>query len=140
MKKTVLVAALVGTAAIAFAKGPQKPGMYHLTVQMEMAGMGQMPPMAFDRCITKDEADDPAKTVKAQSRNCDPADVKVEGNHVTYKISCHEHGGTQTGTGEMTYAGDGMTGTVSMEMANPRGGGTIKMTQHMTAQRTGDCK
>ena len=101
--------------------------------------MDKMPPMSFDRCITKDEADYLAKAVKAQSRNCDPADVKVDGNHVTYKIVCHEHGGTQTGTGEMTYVGDGMTGTVSMVMNNPRGGGTIQMTQHMTAQRTGDC-
>ena len=40
----------------------------------------------------------------------------------------------------MTYSGEGMTGTVTLEMANPRGGGMMKMTQHMTAQRTGDCK
>ena len=43
------------------------------------------------------------------------------------------HGGTQTGTGEIVYVGDAYTGTMTMEMANPRGGGTIKMIQHTSA-------
>ena len=49
------------------------------------------------------------------------------------------HGGTQTGAGEIVYSGDSMTGTTTVEMANPRGGGTMKMIQHTVAQRTGDC-
>ena len=35
--------------------------------------------------------------------------------------------------------GDSMSGTTTIEMANPRGSGTMKMVQHTVAQRTGDC-
>lgn len=139
MKKIVVAAALVGLPALAFAKGPQKAGNWHITVSMEMPGMGQMPPRSFDKCVTIEQSQDPAKAIKSQSEDCDPADVKLDGNTVTYKITCHKHGGTQTGTGTITYAGDSYTGTMTMEMNNPRGGGPMKIVEHMSGQRTGDC-
>ena len=139
MKKTVLVVALLG-AAVAFAKGPQRAGNWHLTVHTEMVGMPVTPPpMSFDKCITPAAADDPKQAIKEQSPDCDPADVKVAGNKVTYKMTCHKHGGTQTGAGEMVYSGDSYSGTMTVEMDNPRGGGKVKVIQHMTGQRTGDC-
>jgi hypothetical protein len=139
MNKIVIAAALLGSAAVAFAKGPQKAGNWHITVSMEMPGMGQMPPRSFDKCVTPEQSDDPKKAIKQQAEDCDPADVKISGNTVTYKIVCHKRGGTQTGTGEMTYAGDSYSGTMTLEMNNPRGGGMVKMVEHMSGQRTGDC-
>jgi hypothetical protein len=140
MKKPVAVAAILGFSALAFAKGPQKAGNWHITVAMEIPGMPQAPPpRSFDKCITQAQSDDPKQAIKEQSSECDPADIKVAGNTVTYKISCHMHGGTQTGNGTITYSGDSYTGTTTVEMTNPRGGGTMKMVQHMTGQRTGDC-
>ncbi|HEY2746178.1 MAG TPA: DUF3617 domain-containing protein [Polyangia bacterium] len=140
MKKTGFVVAVLGCAAVAFAKGPQKAGNWRLTVQMEMAGMGQMPPQTFEKCITQSQADDPKQAIQAETKDCDPPDVKVSGNTVNYKITCHPRGNTATGTGQITYSGDSYSGTTTFEMANPRGGGTVKMIQHMSGQRIGDCK
>ncbi len=140
MKKVVLVAALFGSV-VAFAKGPQKPGNWHLTVTTEMPGLPVTPPpQSFDKCITPAEAADPKQSIKEQNKDCDPADVKIAGNKVTYKLVCHKHGGTQTGAGEIVYSGDAYTGTMTVEMNDPRGGGgKMKIIQHISGQRTGDC-
>jgi hypothetical protein len=139
MKKLLVVAALAAPL-LAFAKGPQKPGNWHITVNTEMVGMPVTPPhRSFDKCITPAQADDPKSALKDQNSDCDPADVKIAGNKVTYKMVCHKHGGTQTGEGEIVYAADSYTGTMTVEMDNPRGGGKMKMVQHMTGTRTGDC-
>jgi hypothetical protein len=74
----------------------------------------------------------------ANSEDCTSKDVKVEGNHVSWSVECHKHGGTQTGHGEMTYAGDSYEGTINVQMNDPRMGNR-KMVQHIKGHRTGDC-
>ncbi len=139
MKKIFVVAALA-VPAIAFAKGNMKPGQWHIKVTHEMVGAPfTPPPTELDKCVTPEQAGDPKSMLKEQNKDCEPADVKVDGNKVTYKMTCHKNGGTQTGTGEMVYAGDSYTGTMTVEMDNPRMG-HIKMVNHMTGTRTGDCK
>ena len=138
MKKLVLACAFV-IPAIAFAKGNLKPGNWHIKVTHELVGAPfTPPPTEIDQCITPEQANDPKQMAKSGSKDCDPADVKVEGNKLTFKMTCHGHGGVQTGTGEIVYAGDSYTGTTTVEMDNPRMG-HVKMVNHMTGARTGDC-
>jgi len=139
--KKFLVVAVLAVPLIAFAKPSFKPGMWHMTVTMEMPGSPmQLPPMAFDRCLTAADAEKPSSVAKnPKDTDCEPADVKMDGTKMTYKIVCHKHGGTQTGIGEMTFSSESITGTMTMEMNNPRGGGVIKMIQHTSSTRTGDC-
>ena len=140
MKKIVVVAALFAVPAIAFAKGNVKPGQYHIRVTHEFVGAPfTPPPTEIDKCITPAEADDPKQMVKNENKDCEPADLKVEGNKVTFKVTCHKNGGTQTGTGEMVYAGASYSGTMTVEMDNPRMG-HVKMINHISGARTGDCK
>jgi Protein of unknown function (DUF3617) len=139
MKKILVVAALA-VPVVAFAKGNMKPGQWHIKVTHEMQGAPFTPPPSeFDKCVTPEQANDPKSMAKEQSKDCEPADVKVEGNKMTYKVTCHHNGGTQTGTGEMTWTNDSSyTGTMTIEMNNPRFG-KMKMVNHMTGTRTGDC-
>jgi Protein of unknown function (DUF3617) len=138
MKKLVLAAALA-VPALAFAKGNLKPGNWHIKVTHEFVGAPfTPPPTEIDQCITQQQADDPKQMAKGGNKDCEPADVKMEGNKLTFKVVCHSHGGTQTGTGEMVYAGDSYTGTTTVEMDNPKMG-HVKMINHTTATRTGDC-
>jgi hypothetical protein len=138
MKKTVLAALLV-VPALAFAKGNLKPGNWHIKVTHEFVGAPfTPPPTEMDQCITPQQADDPKQMAKGGNKDCEPADVKMEGNKLTFKVTCHSHGSTQTGTGEMVYAGDSYTGTTTVEMDNPKMG-HVKMINHTTATRTGDC-
>jgi hypothetical protein len=96
------------------------------------------PPTELDQCVTPEQANDPKSMLKNQNKDCDPADVKIEGNKVTYKVTCHKNGGTQIGSGEIVYSGDSYTGTMTVEMDHPRMG-HMKMVNHTTATRTGDC-
>ena len=139
MKKIVVVAVL-GCAAVAFAKTHVKPGMWHLKVTAELVGAPfTPPPHEMDRCITPEQANDPEKMIKEQDKNCDPVDVKFDGNKATFKVNCHAHGGTQTGSGEIVYQTDSYTGTITADMTDPRMG-HMKMIEHISGTRTGDCK
>jgi hypothetical protein len=140
MKKIVLVCA-VAVPLIALAKNGPKPGNWHIRTTHEFVGAPfTPPPTEIDHCITPEEANDPKSMAKGGNKDCDPADVKVEGNKLTFKVTCHSHGGVQTGNGEITYtSGDAYTGTITVEMDNPRMG-HVKMINHMTGTRTGDCK
>jgi hypothetical protein len=138
MKKLVLAAALA-VPVLAFAKGNLKPGNWHIKVTHEFVGAPfTPPPTEIDQCITQQQADDPKQMAKGGNKDCEPADVKADGNKVTFKMTCHSHGGTQTGTGEMVYAGDSYTGTTTVEMESPKMG-HVKMVNHTSATRTGDC-
>lgn len=138
MKKLALVCAFA-IPAVAFAKGSVKPGQWHIKVTHEMVGAPFTPPVTeLDKCITPAQADDPKQLAKSENKDCEPADVKLDGNKLSFKVTCHSHGGVQTGTGEMVFSGDSYTGTTTVEMDNPRMG-HVKMVSHMTGTRTGDC-
>ena len=143
MKRLAVAAALTLSAPFVWAQAKHhlKPGNWKVTVTSEMQGAPfTPPPMTFDRCLTPAEANDPKQLTqpKKGAGGCENADVKQSGNKVTWTIVCHQHGGTQHGTGEMTFSEDSYTGTNTIEMDNPRLG-HVKMIQHLKGQRTGDC-
>jgi hypothetical protein len=138
MKKLALVCALA-LPVVAFAKGNLKSGQWHIRVTHEMVGAPfTRPPTELDECITPEQANDPKLMVQKNNKDCEPADVKSEGNKVTFKITCHKNGSTHTGTGELVYAGESYSGTMTVEMDIPQMG-HVKMVNHMTGTRTGDC-
>jgi len=144
MKRWFAIALVVAVAPSLYAEGKQsvKPGQWQITVTHEMVGAPfTPPPMSISRCITPAESTDPKKLAQHKgSENCEMKDMKVDGNHVTYKMVCNRNGKTVTGEGEMTYEPDHYYGTTTIEMDNPRAGGHMKMVQHMDGKRTGDCK
>lgn len=141
MKKLVVTAFVLSSAFVfAQARRHLKPGNWQITIRSEMQGAPfTPPPMTFNRCITPDQANDPKSLTKNErNQDCEMKDWKQTGNKLTWSMVCHKHGGTQTGTGEMEFSEDSYTGTSTVEMDNPRMG-HIKMVQHMSGQRTGDC-
>ncbi|HWE30727.1 MAG TPA: hypothetical protein VHB97_22120 [Polyangia bacterium] len=38
------------------------------------------PPTEIDQCITPEQANDPKQMAKGPNKDCDPADVKIDGN------------------------------------------------------------
>jgi hypothetical protein len=114
----VLVCALVVPA---YAAGPVKPGKWETTMEMEMPGMPmKMPPITVSHCITKEQAENPENAVPRNDRqkDCKISDMKVDGNTVSWKMTCEK---SQTsGTGSITYSGDSYTGHMDMKMAGDR--------------------
>jgi hypothetical protein len=146
MKRSILVVGLISgliaaaaTSLYADGKHHVRAGKWHTSVKSEMVGAPfTPPPMEVDRCVTPEEAADPQKMLKKQQEDCDPANVVIDGNHVTYKVTCHKRGGTQTGAGELTFGDDSYTGTMTLDIDTPRMG-KMKLVQHIEAKRTGDC-
>jgi hypothetical protein len=126
-------------AVIAHADGASslRPGLWETQSSMEMEGMGVRPMPPTTRCITPAEAKDPASAHKPPE-GCEMLDVKRSGNTVHWSVSCHLHGGTQTGTGELVYTADTMKITTTVVMNDPRLG-QRKMIHHADVHRVGDC-
>ncbi|MCU1227562.1 MAG: hypothetical protein JWO97_446 [Acidobacteria bacterium] len=125
-------AGLMALPLAANAAGPMKAGKWKVTTQMEMPGMPvKMPPMTIETCVTKEQAENPEKSVPDAGKDCKINDYKVDGNTVTWSVSCPKQ--SITGTGSITYAGDSYTGSMDMKM------GEQSMTAKYTAKRTGDC-
>jgi hypothetical protein len=152
MKMRLVVTGLLTTATLAFASGNTKPeggavtnklmreGQWELTVTTQMEGMeGKMPPQTFTKCFAPADVKDPKDILKKLSTpECTQKEVKLEGNKVTWSMECHKNGGTQTGTGEVIYAGDTYDGTMKLKMSDPRFGERM-IISHTKARRTGDC-
>jgi hypothetical protein len=119
-----------------FAQGPRRDGQWEIKMEMQMAGM-TMPGQTVTQCITPDQAKDPQKALPPTGRggrggdDCKISDYKVDGNKVTWSMTCERQ--KMSGTGEFVYAGETYTGTMKM---NAQG---QDMTMKMTGKRLGDC-
>ena len=129
----MLAVGTVGAAPLAM-----KPGLWEMTMSMEMQGMpGGMPPAKLQHCYKAEDVKDLRRTVPQQTNSkCKVDDWKESGNTVSYTMSCTSPAATMTG--RMTYAGDRYTGNAKISMN--QGGQMIHMTQKFDAHRIGDCK
>ena len=116
-----------------------RPGQYEMTTEMKMEGMDhQAPSRTSSHCFTEDDVKDYRKMAQdgqGRNRDCDISDMKANGDHVSYAMSCKSGA---KGTAEMTFRPDGYEMTMNLETpGGPHGPMKIKM--HTTARRTGDC-
>lgn len=139
-KKLTLMAALTLAAPMVLADGPKvKPGNYHVVVTHEMIGLPfTPPPTVIDKCVTPADAANP-QTLAHHNEKCEQTAFKSSGNKLSFTVTCHERGGTQTGSGEMTFGADHYSGLITVTMQNPRDGSQVKIINHMESTRTGDC-
>lgn len=136
MRYAAFAAVVVGFSVAAMAQGPRRDGRWEVKMEMEMPGMPmKMPPMTTTQCVTKEQADDPQRSVpqgRGAQNNCKVSDYKVSGNTVTWSMKC-EGPEAMSGTGEITYGQDTYDGTMKMT----REGQT--MTMKYSGKRLGDC-
>lgn len=127
---TVLAAPLSARAA---EPSQMRPGLWEVTVTMEMPGMPfKMPPTVTQQCVTPQEAQE--KGVPPQGKDCAVTDMKRSGNRVTWKVACT--GQTPgKGEGEVVFSGpDAYAGKMRLET------GGMAMSTAYRARRLGDCR
>jgi len=125
-------AGLMALPLVANAASPARPGKWKVTTEMEMPGMPvKMPPITVETCVTKEQAEKPDGAVPDAGKDCKIGDYKVDGNTITWSVSCPKQ--KVTGTGTITYSGDSYTGSMDMKM------GDQSMTAKYSAKRVGDC-
>ncbi len=134
MSRKIFLSALVSftsLAVVALAGLQMNPGKWEITTQTEMAGM---PPqtMTHTQCITSDDLVPMSGDANVE---CQVTDVQVNGNTVSWKMSCGGQGGGMSGTGQVVYEGNRMQGVMQMTIT---GYGTqVKNT--LIGRRIGAC-
>ena len=133
-RKIIVIGMLVSTALLighAWAGPQMNPGQWEITTKTEMAGM---PPQSIThtQCITND---DPVPMSDDASRECQVTDIVTNGDTISWKIVCGGQGGGMEGTGQITYRGDTMDGTMYMAIA----GSNVQVTNYLTGHRVGNC-
>jgi hypothetical protein len=136
LRNTACLTVVVGLSVSALAQSPRRDGRWEVKTEMEMPGMPmKMPAMTTTQCITKEQAEDPQRSVpqgRGAPNNCKVSDHKVTGNKVTWSMKC-EGPEAMSGTGEITYGENTYDGVMKME----RQGQTMMM--KYTGKRLGDC-
>lgn len=131
---------LVSSAVLAAdVKTPVKPGKWETTIQMEMPGMPTMPAHSYTHCVTPEDAAKAENTIPRMQKEskCVFDDVKIDGKTVSWKVTCPQpNGAKMTGSGQVTYTGEGDSYKGDMHMTMPQVG---EMTTHFTGKRVGEC-
>jgi hypothetical protein len=130
------ITVVVGLSVSALAQAPRRDGRWEVKTETEMPGMPmKMPAMTTTQCITREQADDPQRSVpqgRGAPNNCKVSDYKVTGNKVTWSMKC-EGPEAMSGTGEITYGENTYDGVMKMVREGQA------MTMKYTGKRLGDC-
>jgi len=139
--RSIRIVSMLCALAIAplFAQSTMREGSWEIKAQMEMPGMPmKMPETTMTQCITPEQAKSPSSALpgpsgKPNDSSCKATDQKIDGNTVTWKMSCSAPQ-SMTGEGRIVFSGDSYTGTMTMTTQQ----GTMNM--KYSGKRLGDCK
>lgn len=137
MRKKMLFMAVVFTITVSFGAafaGPNlNPGKWEITTETEMVGMAMaVPPVTHTQCL---KAEDLVPQSKEAGKECRVTDIKTSGDTVSWKIVCSGKNGRMEGTGQVTYSGDRMQGTMDMVIQDAG----MKMKNKISGKRIGAC-
>ena len=129
----LMLAAIIVVSTVA--AGPNiNPGLWEFTTETQMQGAAnmQIPSETHTQCITPDDL---VPMSQNASQECQISNVVTSGDTITWDIVCGGQGGQMEGTGEVTYHGDTMEGSMTMTIS----GANMQLTNTITGRRTGPC-
>jgi hypothetical protein len=143
MLKRVALAVAIGIflwGTSAFAGVNLHEGLWEITTKMEIEGMPmKMPARKHTQCLTnKNMLKTMVPKEQAQEEECKITDQKISGNTVTWTMKCSGKDAMDV-TGKTTYHGDTFEGTITM-ISNDPDEGKMKMINHISGKRVGECK
>jgi hypothetical protein len=127
----LVVLPLTAAAAVDVREGLWELGA---TVHLENQTMG---PYTRQQCITKEDLQHPERIFGETNGSCDYTSKRYFGNQFSFNVRCNS-GIPLTGTGEVEYGADWMTGHMELS-AQVSGGPTIESTSEIAGKRLGDC-
>jgi hypothetical protein len=143
LKRVALAVTIAGVflwGTFAYAGVDMHEGLWEITTRMEMQGMPmKMPARKHTQCLTKKNM---LKTMVPREQNeeeeCKITDTKINGNIVTWTMKCSGEDAMEM-IGKTTYHGDTFDGTITMISNDPEEG-KMKMINHISGRRIGECK
>jgi len=143
LKKSLLLLGCVFTALLLTACSSSsdasnvnlKEGRWQITTEVKMANLPfAMPPTTYTTCLTQDDLV-PEQGTQQEKNGCKVTSQKVDGNTVSWTITCQTDQGATISNGSITYAGDTFDGKITTEIP---GAGTTE--QVLSGKRIGDCQ
>lgn len=125
MKKTLILAAVALALPLVASAGPMKPGKWAVTVETATG------PHTINRCVTQEESDKPPQAPKMKDDECKIVNYKVDGNTVTWRVTCPKSGATADA--KTVYSANGYTSELHMKR------GDKEFTQRSTGKYLGKC-
>jgi len=130
--RNIALFVIVAALALPVFAGPQKAGKWQTTMQTEMANMPvKIPAFTTEVCVTPEQAEKPEPPKSPRNSDCTFNDYKIEGNTVSWTMSCEKQ--KLTGEGKITYAADSYDGVMHAKM------GDMEVTTKYSGKRIGDC-
>jgi hypothetical protein len=109
-----------------------KPGQWEITTKTEMPGMPAQS-VTHQQCIS---TNDLVPMSYDANQECKIEDIQYTGNTVLWKMTCGGQGGGMTGSGQVTYSGESMSGVMNMTI-QPHG---MQMKNTLSGHRIGECQ
>jgi len=133
--------ALALTLGAGEARADHQPGLYEVTTIVNFPGGPPPTPRVTTRCVTPDEARDPAtemsRSMQRQSQ-CSFTRKDITGSHFVADMVCT---GEQQSTShfDITFSDASSRGTITMVMQSPQRPQPMTVTMSMTSVRKGAC-
>lgn len=113
---------------------PITPGLWEITSTRDNPMTGQQQTQTDQECIVEDRFDPIARM---GDDGCQVTNSDLDGNTLTFDLSCNMQGGQGTMHGVYTIDGDRGEGEMTMQFSF--GGQTMSMQNSSVARRIGDC-
>jgi hypothetical protein len=134
--KWILAAAVLTAASAAHAQGLE-PGEWKFDSVMSSAMLPKPQASSFQRCIKKEDAEDPSKwSGKQQDKDCKVTPVKRTSDSYSWQIDCPKS--KMKGTGSARYGKGQMES--EQKMSGAMEGQKFEMQVKMSGKRLGACK
>ncbi len=114
---------------------PIDPGLWEFTSTGINQITGQQESETDTQCVVEDEYD--PTTMMEDDMDCEVGESNLDGNTLTFSMSCNTQGGQMTMNAVYQSDGDSVQGTTVMEMSF--GGQTMTSESSFTGNRIGDC-
>ena len=131
--RNIALFAIAAALALPVFAGPQRAGKWQMTIQTEMPNMPmKIPAVTTETCVTKEQAEKPEPPKSQRTSDCKFSDYKIEGNTVSWTMSCEKQ--KLTGEGKITYSAESFEGAMHAKMSD------MEVTTKYSGKRIGDCE
>ncbi len=134
---TLLALGLVSTSQVLAAGVTIEPGLWELTTTRSSFKGGEGPITETEQTCIKESEYDPVNMFKDLPEDCEPIQQQVDGNSLTFSLTCMAEGAEQKISGKFTSGGTTAEGRTDIEMNFM--GQKLSMNSEFTGKRLGDC-
>lgn len=130
-------AAAVSLGAFVSCAAAMQPGLWELTITVNVEGKPQSVPAAR-QCLAQADIDHATKTLPRPDGVCELSNVERTPKRATYDLACQQDSVTTLGRAEIVFAENRYDGKVDLVISGKSGGG-IPVAMTINAARVGDC-